>query len=285
MIDAATLALRDILSPPFRGVLLKSLALTIGLLVALWLALEWLLAHLVATSGPGSTPFSTSSTGVGLVVGLGFLVAPVAALFVGFFLDDIAEAVERTHYPADPPGRPLPIGRSLLTSLKFLGVVLLVNALALPLVLFLGFGVVDLPRRQRLSARPRIFRARGAAPPRRSDGAAPARSPLRPHLCRRADHCRFLAIPIVNLLAPLFATAFMVHLERADRNGETSGYAPAGLWIAIPIATSAMPRSSMGEGICPSTTAPTIAAVAGRSASISAKVARGSRAIASWSQT
>ena len=48
MLDAAALALRDILSPPFRGVLWKSLALTIGLLVALWVALEWLLANWVA---------------------------------------------------------------------------------------------------------------------------------------------------------------------------------------------------------------------------------------------
>jgi len=43
-------------------------------------------------------------------------------------------------------------------------------------------------------------------------------------------------------------------------------------------------KSSIGERICPSTNAPTIAAVAGSSASMSAKVARGSRAIASWSQ-
>ena len=47
-------------------------------------------------------------TGIGLVIGLGFLVAPVTALFAGLFLDDVAEVVERTHYPADPPGRPLP---------------------------------------------------------------------------------------------------------------------------------------------------------------------------------
>ena len=103
MIDAAALALRDILSPPFRGVLWKSLALTIGLLVALWLALEWLLASWIATSWPWLDTAFEILTGIGLVIGLGFLVAPVAALFVGFFLDDIAEAVERTHYPADRP--------------------------------------------------------------------------------------------------------------------------------------------------------------------------------------
>ena len=39
------------------------------------------------------------------------------------------------------------------------------------------------------------------------------------------------------------------------------------------------------SGTCPSTTSPTMVAVAGSSASISAKVARGSRAMASWSVT
>src|SRR5687768_5933208 len=48
MLEAAALALRDILSPPFRNVLWKSLALTIGLLAVLWIVLEGLLAYLVA---------------------------------------------------------------------------------------------------------------------------------------------------------------------------------------------------------------------------------------------
>ena len=114
MIDAAALAFRDILSPPFRGVLLKSLALTIG---AARRALARRSNGWSPTSsrrpGRGSTPLLDVLTGVGLVVGLGFLVAPVAALFAGLFLDDIAEAVERTHYPAEPPGQPLPLARSL----------------------------------------------------------------------------------------------------------------------------------------------------------------------------
>src|SRR5262245_6506614 len=52
-----------------------------------------------------------------------------------------------------------------------------------------------------------------------------------------------------------------------------------------PPMTSAMPRRSRTEGICIRTTAPTMVAVAGSSASISAKVARGRRDIANWSET
>ncbi|MGH6925105.1 MAG: EI24 domain-containing protein, partial [Propylenella sp.] len=126
MLDAALLALRDILSPPFRAVLWKSLALTLGLLAALWLALEWLIAGWVTIPWPWLDTAFSILTGVGLVIGLGFLVAPVTALFAGLFLDTIAELVERTHYPADAAGRPLPFGRAITTAMRFLGVVLLV---------------------------------------------------------------------------------------------------------------------------------------------------------------
>jgi CysZ protein len=214
MIDAAVLAFRDILSPPFRGVLVKSLALTIGLLIALWLGLEWFIAHVVVTPWSWLDTFLDILTGVGLVIALGFLVAPVAALFVGLFLDDIAEAVERVHYPADPPGQPLPLARSLLTSVKFLAVVLIVNALALPLVFVLGFGaIIFLVANAYLLGR-EFFEL---AALRRHDEAAVRR--LRAVYSGRIFAAgliiaAFLAIPIVNLLGPLFATAFMVHLER-----------------------------------------------------------------------
>ena len=214
MLESAALALRDILSPPFRGVLLKSLALTLALLVALWLALEWLVAHYVATPWPWLDAALDILTGVGLVVGLGFLIAPVAALFAGLFLDSIAEIVERTHYPADPPGRPQPIAASIVTAVKFLGLVLLVNAVALPLVLLLGFGfLIFLAANAYLLGR-EYFEL--AALRHRDVQAA--------HALRLANSgtifaaglliALFAAIPIVNFLAPLFATAFMVHLEK-----------------------------------------------------------------------
>ncbi len=214
MLDAAILALRDILSPPFRGVLWKALALTVALLVALWLALEWLVAHFVTTPWPWLDATLDIMTGVGLLVALGFLVAPVAAIFAALFLDEIAAVVERTHYPADPPGRALPLTQGIVTGVQFLGVVLLVNAVALPLVLLLGFGfLIFLAANAYLLGR-EYFEL---AALRHHDEATARR------LRRRNSGtifaaglliAVFLAIPFVNLLAPLFATAFMVHLEK-----------------------------------------------------------------------
>jgi len=214
MIEAAILALRDIVSPPFRRVLVRSVALTLALLVAFWFALRWLLMYFVATPWSWLDTLIEIVTGVGLVIGLGFLAAPVAALFVGLFVDDIAETVEQTHYPSDPGGRPLPPGRALADALKFFGIVMVVNALALPLVFLLGFGVL-------------IFLAANAYLLGREYFELVAmRHHERPIVRRlRSKHgvrifagglliVAVLAIPIVNILGPLFATAFMVHVVK-----------------------------------------------------------------------
>ncbi len=214
MIDAAALAFRDILSPPFRGVLLKALALTLALLAALWLTLEWLVARFLATPWPWLDTTLDVLTGLGFLIGLGFLVAPVAALFAGIFLDDVAEVVERTHYPADPPGRAQPLLFSIVTAIKFLGVVLLVNVVALPLVFLVGFGfLVFLAANAYLLGR-EYFEL---AALRHHDEIAARRLRLRNAgtiFAAGLVIAVFVAIPVVNLLAPLFATAFMVHLEK-----------------------------------------------------------------------
>lgn len=214
MIEAAALALKEILSPPFRGVLLKSLALTVGLLAALWALLARMIAAWVDLPWPWADAAISILSGIGLIVGLAFLVAPVTALFAGLFLDEIAETVERTRYPGDPVGRPLPLARSLIMSLKFLGVVLLVNAVALPLAFLVGFGfLVFLIANAYLLGR-EYFEL---AALRHHDGAT-ARA-------MRVRHAAtifiaglivagFIAVPFLNLLGPLFATAFMVHVYK-----------------------------------------------------------------------
>ena len=214
MLKAARLAFGDIMSPPFRSVLVTSLALTVGLLAALWAALAWSLSYWIDTPWAWLDWTISVLTGIGLVVALAFLVAPVAALFVGLFLDDIAERVERTHYPHDPVGTPLPLMRALATSLTFLGAVFLVSAIALPLSLALGFGfAIFLAANAYLLGR-EFFEL---AALRHHDEAAVRRMRLR-HGGRifmaGLAIAAFLAVPILNLLGPLFATAFMVHVQK-----------------------------------------------------------------------
>lgn len=229
MIDAAALALRDILSPPFRGVLFKSLALTIGLLLALWIGVQWLLARFVELPWAWLETGISILAGFGLLVGLAFLVAPVTTLFAGIFLDDIAEVVEHAHYPHEPAGRALPIGRALVTSAQFLAIVLLVNAIALPLVLLVGFGVVIFLVANAFLLGREYFQLAAL----RFHDAATARALRARHSARIFAAgliiAAFLAVPFMNLLGPLFATAFMVHMHERIAAAERR---PGGLLAA-----------------------------------------------------
>ncbi|HET7715988.1 MAG TPA: sulfate transporter family protein [Bauldia sp.] len=215
MIDAARLALADIFSAPFRAVMWRSLGLTIGLLILIWIGLQALLAWLVdIESYPWIETVLAVLAGLGLLIGLAFLVAPVSSLFAGLFTDEIAGLVERSHYPMDPPGRDVPVLESIRDTVIFTGVVIAVNLVALVLLLvpvvnliafFVGNGY--LLGREFFEAAARRFYDRNDARALRQANAG------RVFLAGLVI-ALFLAIPILNLFTPLFATAFMVHVYK-----------------------------------------------------------------------
>jgi CysZ protein len=164
--------------------------------------------------------------GIGLALGLALLVAPVTALVAGLFLDDVAEVVEKTDYPADPPGRAMPAIPALWLALKFLGVVILGNVVALLLLLLPGINIAAFFLVNGYLLGREFFEF--AAMRHRSEAEAKA--------MRRRNGltvfgaglviAAFLAVPLLNLLTPLFAAAMMVHLHKmvAAREG---GFAAA----------------------------------------------------------
>lgn len=215
MLQAATLALSEILTPPFRAVLWKSLGLTLALLALAWVGLQALVTHFITV--PDYPWLATSVaivSGFGFIVGLGFLVAPVSALMAGLFSDDISALVETKHYPQDPPGLGLSFGASLLGTLGFTATVIAVNIVCLALLLVPGVNLVAffigngyLLGREFFEAAAARFRGvEGARALRRENGLTV--------LLAGFVIALFLAIPIVNLLTPLFATAFMTHLHK-----------------------------------------------------------------------
>jgi len=215
MLAAAWLALSDIGTPPFRAVLWKTLGLTLVLLIGVWFGLQ---ALVVTFADWPSYPWIQTSvaivTGFGLVIGLGFLIAPVSALMAGLFSDDIASVVEATHYPQDPPGKGLSFLDSVVSTLGFTATVILVNLVCLLLLLVPGVNLVAfflgngyLLGREFFEAAASRFRPVEAARQLRRDNAVTV-------LFAGFVIAAFLAIPILNLLTPLFATAFMSHVHK-----------------------------------------------------------------------
>jgi CysZ protein len=233
ILDAASAALARLFTAEFRWVFLKTLGLTLLALVALWFGLsgvfEWLALPWLTGFAPDLPnwadwlgPVAAIAAGIVLALGLALLIAPISALVAGIFLDDIAEVIERADYPGDPPGRPLPALRALVLSLKFLGVVILGNIVALLLLLVPGINIAA------------FFLVNGYLLGREFfEFAAMRHMPERDAKALRSRNAgtiflaglviaAFLAIPLVNLLTPLFAAAMMVHLFKAiARRGAT----------------------------------------------------------------
>ena len=222
ILDAARAALSRLFSPEFRAVFLKTLGLTVLALVALWFALtgvvDWLALPWVHSLLPGLPSWAGWLSGIiaaiALAFGMALLIAPVTAIVAGLFLDDIAEVVERTDFPGDPAGKAMPALRSLVLSIKFLGVVVAGNIVALLLLLVPGINIAA------------FFIVNGYLLGREFFEFAAMR--FRPEAEARALRRKyagtvflaglliaaFLAVPLLNLLTPLFAAAMMVHLHK-----------------------------------------------------------------------
>lgn len=225
--DAARLSLSNLFAPETRGVFWKVIGLTLLALVVIWFGLResfvafawpWLQGA-VMPDLPEWAGWLTFVFGIiaslGLALGLALLLAPVTAIIAGFFLDDVAEVIEKRDYPTEAPGTALPLGQAIAGSVKFLGVVILGNLIALFLLFIPGVNLVAFflvngyllgreffefaAMRYRTPAEARLFRAKHAS------------TVLLAGLLVAA----FLAIPIVNLLTPLFAAGLMVHLHKA----------------------------------------------------------------------
>ncbi|WP_181700765.1 sulfate transporter family protein [Chthonobacter albigriseus] len=217
MLSAASRALSQVLSPPFRGVFFKSLGLTLAMLAFVWAIIYGGITHYVTVDTPWAQTLVDVVTGIGLVIGLGFLVAPVTALFAGLFLDEIAAEVERVHYPGDPPGRPMAMLPSVLSAIRFTLLVIAVNIVVLLLILLPGvnillFFVANAYLLGREYFELVAFRFHDA------DGVRVLREESAPRVFFAGlVIAALLAIPILNILTPLFATAFMVHVYKDVR--------------------------------------------------------------------
>ncbi|WP_319772361.1 sulfate transporter family protein [Breoghania sp.] len=215
MLSLALRSFAQVLSPPFRVILWKSLGITVALLAVVWFAIEWAVGHFVDLSAyPWAQTTLSIVTGFGAFVGLGFLIAPVAAVFIALFQDEIAEKVEAADYPDDPPGTAMPLLPSLVLSVKFLGVVLLGNVLALLLLLVPGINIAAffLVNGYLIGREYFEFAAMRFAPPRDARLLRKARGGQ--VFLAGLVVAGVLAIPIVNLLAPIFGTVLMVHLHK-----------------------------------------------------------------------
>ncbi|PSM19419.1 sulfate transporter family protein [Nitratireductor sp. StC3] len=226
ILDAARAAAAQLFTAEFRQVFLKSLGLTLLALVALWFGLSGLFDTFampwIDQMLPGFPAWAgwlgfvaALLFGLGLAIGLALLVAPVTALVAALFLDDVAEIVEAADYPQDPPGQPLPAMRALWLSLKFFAVVILANLVALLLLLVPGVNIAAFFLVNGYLLGREFFEFAALRFRSEEDARALRRRHAGTVFMAGLVIAAFLAVPLLNLLTPLFAAAMMVHLHKA----------------------------------------------------------------------
>jgi CysZ protein len=229
MLTAVFKALDQMFTPPFRALLAKSVGLAIALLVVLVVVLFRLLGWLSGTGinwleetlGPWAhDPFAVLgwivavALGIGLLAGAVLLMPAVTAVVASLFADEIAEIVERTYYPADRPGRALPLIRAMIEGIKIALLAVAIYLAAAPFLLFAGVGIVLFFLATAWVQGLQYFEL-----------AAMRFHPVEEAKALRRTHqttvfigglfiAAFVSIPILNLATPLFGTALMVHVHK-----------------------------------------------------------------------
>lgn len=234
MFDAAVKALSQMLTPPLRWVLLKSVGLAVAFLAIIGIALDRLLVWLTGTGGQWlETTFGAAlhwpvtilgwvlaiALGLGLIVGAIFLMPAVTSLVAGFFADEIADLVEREHYPADPPGAAVPLPRAIWEGSRTAMLAFVVYLCALPFLLFAGFGAIIFFLATAYLLGREYFELAAMRFHSVEDAKALRHANRGLVFVAGCFIAAFVSIPIVNLATPLFAVAFMVHMHKQIAGG------------------------------------------------------------------
>lgn len=202
--------------PRFRGAVTKTFVVSALLLAALIALTVMGLAGLTESTLAGLPGWLVGAVEallgtVAAVLMAWFLFPLFASLIVSAWLEDIVSAVEAKHYPGNPTARKQPVAEVVFESIKFLILTLALNLLALPLyVIIVGLVVYYLLNgflvgREYfdLVALRRVSPSEARQIRRRSSVSLFAFGVFTTFL---------LTIPVINLVAPLLATAAMVHL-------------------------------------------------------------------------
>jgi CysZ protein len=221
MIRALFLSLGQLGDRKIAAVFLKSLAVTIVLLLGLgaglWFGAESLAAHYVGDTGTTLA----GAVAVLAALALGWLLFRTVAIAVmDIFADDVVVAVERKHYPtALDTARSMPLARSLTMGLGAAGRAILVNLLMSPIYIVLIVTGIGTPIAFILVNGWLLGRDLGdmvAARHMPREAMRGWRATTRvPRFVLGVAVAGLFVVPVLNLLAPVLGAAMATHLFHA----------------------------------------------------------------------
>jgi CysZ protein len=125
--------------PKFRRVLWRGMGLTIVLLIAACLLVNFGINQLLSSAWAAN--LIGNQSWLGALINVGgvlftialsiWLMVPVTSAIIALFLDEVAQAVEARHYPHLPKQTATKLQDQILVGIRFLGILLLANIGAL----------------------------------------------------------------------------------------------------------------------------------------------------------
>ena len=125
--------------PKFRRVLWRGMGLTIALLIAACLLVNFGINQLLSSAWAAN--LIGDQSWLGALINIGgvlftialsiWLMVPVTSAIIALFLDEVAQAVEARHYPHLPKQTATKLQDQILVGIRFLGILLLANVGAL----------------------------------------------------------------------------------------------------------------------------------------------------------
>lgn len=231
MIHAFTMAFCQIGKKALRRVFWIAVLGSVAVFVCLWLAVGFVLFQTEIFSFDGVLglfnkifEWITDIFGVTVVVIISWLLFPsVVSLIVSFFLEEVASIVEGDHYPHLSVPLNQDVRDLFMVTVKFAVLALALNILVLPVyaILFFIIGPFNLFVFYVLNGYliGREFFELVAHRRANPDQVRQLRRAFRGQVYLAGVVIVFMmTIPIVNLIAPLIATAAMVHLVENWRN-------------------------------------------------------------------
>lgn len=214
-------AITQLRDPRYRKLLWIGVALSIALLFLLYAFVLMIVQLLI----PGALhlPITGRVEGLSSLFSLGsilyllglsvFLMVPVASVFTGLYLDDVADAVEAEHYRGLEPRTRVPFREAIQDGLRYFGLLVALNVLGMGVfAVSNGWGIVALWLVNGFLLSREYFTMIAR---RRNDPEA-ARALHKRHMLRLWLPGTVLAfglsIPVLNLAMPLVGAAVFAHM-------------------------------------------------------------------------
>jgi CysZ protein len=217
LIQSLLRGFQQLFDPPTRRLVILSILTALGVLIVLAILVWFLLSQLELLPWQWAQWVLDILAGFGLLFLVWLLFPAALSATISLFLDSVAGQVERVYYPGLPPPRRQAIHESLWNGLRLALIAIGLNILALPIYFIpvLNFFVFYILNGYLLGRE--YFEA--VALRRLSAGEVG-------ELWRREKGrlivagvviTLMLTIPFLNLVAPVVATAFMLHLFESMR--------------------------------------------------------------------